>query len=365
MSQDAKTPETPRYGLRRAPLPALPTVHQLVLPTPWEVGPVQIYLVEGDPLTLIDTGVKSPASRAVLEAAFDELGLALEDVRRVVLTHHHGDHLGQAQSLRDAGAELEVWAHADEVAAIEGWSVGSDEDIEATNALFREHGVPGDLLDRQAEMRRRWRTEDPPLCEATRVDRVVREGDRIPFKAFELEVIHAPGHTEGHLLLHEHDSGTLFTGDHLMGDAVPFTETRVLEGAPDPGDPLARRARFRGLLAYLDSVRRLRSMGRAFRTILPAHGGILASPARVIDDAILFYEVRVQRVERALAKLGAGGGTAWQIWQALFPKADPVTQMRTRMLMVIGALDVLEHEGRVATRRAGSEAAPVLVHALR
>lgn len=100
----------------------MPRLQQLVLPTPWEVGPVQIYVVLGDPLTLIDTGVKSPASRAALEAAFDALGHGLEEVERVILTHHHGDHLGQAQSLRGAGAELEVWAHEIEAPTIEAWS---------------------------------------------------------------------------------------------------------------------------------------------------------------------------------------------------------------------------------------------------
>jgi glyoxylase-like metal-dependent hydrolase (beta-lactamase superfamily II) len=358
VNQDPSSPAAVRYGLHRAPLPALPRVHQIVLPTPWEVGPVQIYLVEGEPLTLIDTGVKSPASRAALEAAFDELGLAVDEVRRVVLTHHHGDHLGQAQSLRDAGASLEVWAHVDEAPSIERWSVGSESDIEGTNALFREHGVPDELLGRQAALRRRWRSEEPPLCEATRVDRVLRDGDRVPFKDFELRVIHAPGHTAGHILLHEAESGTLFTGDHLMGDAVPFTETYTVDGAPDAADALARRPRFHGLLAYLRSVRALRH--ERFRTILPAHGGILDHPQRTIEEAILFYEVRLQRVERALAKLGAAGGSGWQVWQALFPKADPLTQMRTRMLMVIGALDALEDAGRVRARRGEGG---VLLHA--
>jgi glyoxylase-like metal-dependent hydrolase (beta-lactamase superfamily II) len=343
--------DPPRTLLRRAPVPELPSVHQIVLPTPWEVGPVQIYLIEGDPLTLIDTGVKSPRSRAALEAAFDALGLGLEDVRRVILTHHHGDHLGQAQTLRDAGAELEVLAHETEVASIEAFSEDREEDIDATSALFREHGVPDTLLARQAEMRRRWMADDPPLCEATHVDRALRDGDPVAFKEFELAVIHAPGHTAGHLLLHEPRTQTLITGDHLMGDAVPFTETYYEAGAPDPTDPLARRPRFRGLPAYLSSVRSLR--GRPFRTILPAHGGVIDRPARAIDDAILFYEVRVQRVERALEKLGAGRQdvTAWSVWESLFPKADPLTQMRTRMLMVIGALDVLEDAGRVQALR--------------
>jgi glyoxylase-like metal-dependent hydrolase (beta-lactamase superfamily II) len=340
-----------RYGLQRQPIPALPGLHQIILPTPWEVGPVQIYLVLGDPITLIDTGVRTAQSRAALGAALDQLGLAVEDVRRVVVTHYHGDHLGQAQWLREAGAEIEVWAHADEAPWIEHWPAGSDEEIEQTNALFREHGVPADLLERQTAQRLRWRSEEPALCESTRVDRVVRDGDEIPFKDFAMRVIHAPGHTAGHILLHEEESGAVLTGDHLMGDAVPFTETFYLDGAPDPRDPLARRPRFRGLLAYLRSVRGLRVRG--FRTILPAHGGILDHPQRAIEEAILFYDVRVQRVERALAKHGAAGATAWEIWQALFPKADPLTQMRTRMTMVIGALDVLEDADRAVARRRG------------
>ncbi len=342
--------DAPRYGLRRSPVPELPSLHQIVLPTPWEVGPVQIYLVDGDPLTLIDTGVKSAPSKAALEAAFDALGVGSEEIRRVILTHHHGDHLGQAQGLRDAGADLEVLAHEAEIQSIEQFSEDREEDIAATNALFGEYGVPEELLARQTEMRRRWLREGPPLCEPTRVDRALRAGDRIGFKEFELEVIHAPGHTAGHLLLHEPRTRTLLTGDHLMGDAVPFTETWYETGTPDPRDPLARRPRFRGLPSYLASVRSLR--GGAFRTVLPAHGGILERPARVIDDAILFYEVRVQRIERALGKLGtSGGATGWEIWQSLFPKADPVTQMRTRMLMVIGGLDVLEDAGRAAPGR--------------
>jgi len=348
MSDAGRGDPTP-LGVRRAPVAALPALHQIVLPTPWQVGPVQVYVVEGDPLTLVDTGVRTPESRAVLESAFDSLGLGLEDVQRIVLTHYHGDHLGQAEQLRRA-ASLEVWAHEDEAEMCELFSAERDERIEDTEALFREYGVPDDLVARQTAMRRRFVAEDP-LCDATRVDRRLRSGDHIPFKDFELEVIHAPGHTAGHLLLYEEASGTLLTGDHIMGNAVPFTDNYYLEDPPDPADRLGRRPRFRGLPRYLESLRRLR--GGAVRTILPAHGGVLERPARAIDDALLFYEVRVQRIDRALRRLAraGGGATAWEIWQALFPKADAVTEMRTRMLMVIGALDLLEDEGRVEVRR--------------
>ncbi|MDJ0867034.1 MAG: MBL fold metallo-hydrolase [Myxococcota bacterium] len=341
--------------LRRSPVLALPRLHQLVLPTPWEVGPVQIYAVEGDPLTLIDTGVMTPPSWAALGAGLEAIGASPGEVKRVVLTHYHTDHMGQVQSLRDAGADLELAVHEDDADAVEGYTPARDERIDTTNALFREHGVPDALLARQGERLRRMVADEPPLACATRVDRRLRDGDRVSFKDFELEVIHGAGHTAGHLLLHEEASGALLTGDHLMGHSVPFTESYYLEGAPDPADPLARRPRFRGLPAYLRSLRRLR--GGSFRTILPAHGGIVARPARAIDEALLFYEVRVQRVERAARKLAAarGAATAWEIWQAVFPKADPLTQMRTRMLMVIGALDVLEEAGVFEMRRREDE----------
>jgi glyoxylase-like metal-dependent hydrolase (beta-lactamase superfamily II) len=179
----------------------------------------------------------------------------------------------------------------------------------------------------------------------------LRDGDRVAFKDFELEVIHSPGHTAGHIVLAEAQTGTLLTGDHLMGNAVPFTESFYTPGLPAAADPLARKPRFRGLPAYLASLRRLRSGNH--RCILPAHGGILDRPARVIEEALLFYDVRVQRAERALQR-GAGergSANAWELWQLLFPKLDPETQMRTRMVMVIGALDVLEDAGRVRVLR--------------
>jgi glyoxylase-like metal-dependent hydrolase (beta-lactamase superfamily II) len=342
----------PSQVLRRSPVPELPKLHQIVLPTPWEVGPVQVYLVDGDPLTLIDTGVARPESRRALEAAFDALGLALDEVRRVVLTHHHTDHMGQVQTLRDAGADLELHVHTDDADDVELYSMERDERIEDGNELFREYGVPEDLLARQAAQIRSWIDSEPPLCAPTRVERRLRDGDRLEFKDFELEVIHAPGHTAGHLLLHEPVSGTLLTGDHIMGRAVPFTESYFASDRPDPGDPLQRRPRFRGLPSYLESLASLR--GRAFRWILPAHGGILDRPARAIEEAQLFYEVRIQRIERALARAAESAGgwaSAWEVWRLLFPTLDPVTQMRTRMMMVVGGLDVLEQRGRVEIRR--------------
>jgi glyoxylase-like metal-dependent hydrolase (beta-lactamase superfamily II) len=345
--------------VRRAPVPDFPDIHQIVLPTPWEVGAVQVYLIEGDPLTLIDTGVKTAASFQTLRAAFDELGHGLDEVERIILTHYHEDHLGQAETIRNAGAKLEVWAHAAEVPIIEGWTPERQEKLDETNTLLSEYGVPDELIERQTHGLRELLKNAPPVSAATSVERVLRDGDRIPFKGYDLRAIHAPGHTAGHLLLHEERSRVLISGDHIMGDAVPYTENYYVEGPPAPTDLLARRPRFSGLTRYLHSTRRLRR--QSYSAILPAHGGVIERPDRYIEDALLFYDVRVQRIERGLRRLAAMGQevTGWDLWKALFPNQDPVEEMRTRMLMVIGALDELEAQGICTTSRRSDG---VLVH---
>jgi glyoxylase-like metal-dependent hydrolase (beta-lactamase superfamily II) len=231
----------------------------------------------------------------------------------------------------------------------ERFSAERDENIEGTDRLFRDFGVPPELRARQRTLREGYVRQDP-LCDATRIDRRLRGGDAVSFKGFALQVIHAPGHTAGHCLYHEPDSGALFTGDHLMGNAVPYTDNFLQGAPPDPRDPLRRPSRFKGLPLYLAGLRALRR--QRFRMLLPAHGGVLERPGRTIDEALLFYEVRIQRIERALRAAAAARGwaSAWELWERLFPQADPVTQMRTRMYMVIGALDLLEAEGRAETR---------------
>lgn len=337
--------------LRKSPVPGLPRLHQVVLPTPLPLGSVQIHVVESDPLTLIDVGLDTPESLSALESALDELGAAVEDVQRVVLTHYHRDHMGLVQTLRERGVSLEVWAHVDDVAMIESFSLERCTRIDASGELLCEYGVPPDLVGLQAEQLRRWLRDEPPRCRPTHVDRRVRAGERIPFKDFELEVIHAPGHTAGHILLHEPESGALITGDHVMVGTAPTIDTYYLDEPPDPGDPLGRIPRFQGLPEYLRSTRSLR--GKGFSHLLSAQGEARATPERIIRNAILYYEVRVQQIERGLRRLDAMGQvvTGYELWQALFATLDPVTEMRPRMPIVIGALDILEAAGTCRTTR--------------
>src|SRR5262249_12952443 len=81
------------------------------LPTPFYIGPVNVYLIAEDPVTLIDTGPKTQEAVAALRAGLRAAGLNVEDIRRIVLTHAHEDHCGLARSLRDEAKNADVLVH--------------------------------------------------------------------------------------------------------------------------------------------------------------------------------------------------------------------------------------------------------------
>src|SRR5712691_11715738 len=116
------------------------------LPTPFYIGPVNVYLIAEDPITLIDTGPKTKEATEALREALRKARVRVSDIRRIVLTHAHEDHCGLARSLRDEAKDAEVLVHAWE----SGHRVGRLE-YEAHRALLARAGVP----DTQIEVMRR------------------------------------------------------------------------------------------------------------------------------------------------------------------------------------------------------------------
>ena len=346
-------------SLTCSPVSERPYIHQIVLPlsgasangTSATPPYVQIYLIDSQPLTLIDTGPRTAPSRARLEAALEEFGFGLADIERVVVTHAHRDHMGLVQSIREAGANLECLVHEADAPVVESFSETTRLRMAEMVPLFREYGVPEELVQR---MHAEWAGSlvvEEAEGEATTVDRVLREGDRIEWKDFAFDVRHSPGHTPGHIVLEDEALGLLFTGDQIMGQAIPYAENFYKDELPAPGDPLRRRPRFRGLVELRQSLRRLR--GRPYKIFMPSYGGVIRRTDRAVRDTLLHYDVRIQRIDRGLRHLAAMGQdvTAFEIWKALFPADEPLGEMRSQLLLVIGALDCLEDDGMLVTER--------------
>ncbi len=69
-------------------------IHRMEIPVPFAVETVNVFLVEGETLTLIDTGTNTEEARNALESQLGALGHTIEDIETVVITHHHADHCG-------------------------------------------------------------------------------------------------------------------------------------------------------------------------------------------------------------------------------------------------------------------------------
>src|SRR5919206_954561 len=117
------------------------------LPTPFYVGPVNVYLVAEEPVTLIDTGPKTKEALEALKEGLRRARFRVQDIRRIVLTHAHEDHCGLAKSLRDEAKDAEVLVH--------GWETGHRQgrlEYEEHRALLLKAGVPPEEIEAMRRM---------------------------------------------------------------------------------------------------------------------------------------------------------------------------------------------------------------------
>jgi glyoxylase-like metal-dependent hydrolase (beta-lactamase superfamily II) len=155
----------------------------------------------------------------------------------------------------------------------------------------------------------------------------IRDGDLVSAGPAALSVVAAPGHTPDHLTFHETRSGSLFTGDAVLGRG-----TSVID--PPEGD----------LAAYLRTLRRLRELSP--RTIYPGHGPVVLRAVAKLDE---YLEHRAMREEQVLAALADGWRSPEELVAEIYADHPPeVHELAARS--VLAHLLKLEVEGRADKR---------------
>jgi glyoxylase-like metal-dependent hydrolase (beta-lactamase superfamily II) len=184
---------------------------QIELPTPFRVGTVNAWLLEGSPLTLVDSGPLWQASLTALEQGLAARGHRIEDIELVVLTHQHCDHVGLAAQIRArSGATIAglpqlaefVGAWTESTAAEDAFAVG----------VMHRYGTDEDRV----EAIRRISESYWGYAETVQVDRLIEEGDELEAGSRVLRVLTRPGHSPTDTVLVEESTGVGFTGDHLL-----------------------------------------------------------------------------------------------------------------------------------------------------
>lgn len=158
---------------------------------------VYAYVIEGERLCLIDTGVAG--SEKDISIALQKLNKKLSDVDIIILTHSHPDHIGAA-SLIQRLSRAKVWAHANERVWIE--------DIDRQG---KERPVPG-----FAEL----------VAGSVTLDRLLTDGDMLSLgEGLTFRALHTPGHSSGSISLLSEENGILFSGDLIpQPDSMPIYE---------------------------------------------------------------------------------------------------------------------------------------------
>ena len=316
--------------------PTIPDyLHTISLPTPFPVGPVNVYLAEGEPLTLVDAGPRYDPAREALEVALAGHGYRVADLRRIVLTHAHPDHCGLAAELaRVSGAE--VLTHATNLP----WLAddASTHSLAFYGEVMRWAGVPVEPLMGLARMQR----STDRYAEPVTPDHTLADGDVLWLGGEDWQVLHTPGHAGGLICLYQPQRRLLISSDHLLRDI----SSNPLVEPPAPGEAeLPRR-----LVEYMAQLRRVAELDVALA--LPGHGLPITNHRALIRERLAFHEERSRRV---LEALDDDTLTVHEIASALFPALDPINYFLA-ISEVIGHLQWLEVEGRVTCAERGGVA---------
>lgn len=302
-------------------------IHKLTLPTGMPVGPVNVYLVAGEQLTLIDTGPRSEETFRVLEQEAAAHGYALSDLKRILITHTHPDHFGLVRRLVDlSGAE--IWTHPYNA----GWFNALDTMIERrgafTQQVFQQAGVPETIVQEMAQGGRRFGR----MFEAAPASHWLQEGDTFELGGLPWQVLHTPGHASGHISFYEPRSQQMIAGDHLIKH---ISSNPMLEGPRIEGQP-----RDKALMQYLESMRRVAQMDVSVG--YSGHGDDITGHRELIEQRLAFHESRVEHIFNLVAERPR---TAYELMRELFPRLTDF-EIYLGLSEVIGHLDILEVQGR-------------------
>jgi len=303
-------------------------IHRVPLPTPFLVGRVNCYLIEDDPLTLIDTGPNSGKALDDLELALAARGHRIDDLELIVITHQHLDHVGLLDILvRRSGAEVAALDLL--VPYLAAFSDSMDGDDRFAETLMRSHGVPGDVVVALRAVSSAFRAWG---CSA-QVTKPLRDGDQLVLRDRTLRVLHRPGHSPSDTLFFDERRGILLAGDHLIAhiSSNPFV-SRPLGADPDVERP-------RALITYIESMRATRELAAGLT--LPGHGDPILDHRTLIDQR---FAMHARRARKMLKLLRERPQSAYELAQAMWGNAA-VTQAYLTLSEVLGHMDVLVRDG--------------------
>ena len=300
-------------------------VMKITLPTPFPVGDVNAYLIKGDRLTLIDTGVKTKESWHSFSKQLNDYGYTPNDIEQIIITHHHPDHVGMLDYF---DRELPVYGHPFNKPWLNKDPQFMQNQMDFFKRLLLQFGLNDSFFPYIEKI------NDTLTFSCNReLKYFVEEGTTIAGLLGWI-VLETPGHAQSHIVLYHEKSGVLIGGDLLLKDISPnpLLEPPMAKDIIDRPKPQ---------LQLNESLTRL--LQWPISAVYPGHGEVITDVHHLIT-----YRLKKQR-ERAdlvLEFLKNKPMTAFDVSKTLFPTVY-VKQLMLTLSETVGQLDYLQEIGQI------------------
>jgi glyoxylase-like metal-dependent hydrolase (beta-lactamase superfamily II) len=276
-------------------------IYKIELPVPFPIKTSNVYFIDEPPKTLVDTGIKTEESFEALNKALEEIGTSVTSVERILITHCHIDHYGQAKKL-SALSGASIFIHPKEYGRMRSFI----HIFGFLKLILLRNGAPEALVNEIIHHVESGQKLSDPLEEAF----FLEDGDAIQFQSMRWKTIHCPGHSPGLICFHWPQKRILFAGDHLLKEITPNPTLNV----PEYGPPF----QYPSLKQYLASLEKIEKLDVSL--LLPGHGEEVRDPKGLIKK---IFDHHRERVNHVLSSLSRGEKTPFEIAMDLFPGLPP------------------------------------------
>ena len=329
-SLDYPFPEVPAPGNTQE---VAPGIHWLSMPLPFKLDHINLWLLEdGDGWTIVDTGIGDVRTRMLWE----KLLVQKADIKRVIVTHYHPDHAGNAAWLcKRFGVGL--WMTQGEyLTAHAVRSAGAGYTTDAVLEVFRRNGLDEERSAGMSALRGNNRYAEL-VPEFPLSYRRIIEGDRVRIGTHDWRAIVGHGHAPEHLSLYCEALNVVIAGDMLLSTI----STNVSVWSIDPeGDPLR---------LFLESVARYRDLPSGV-LVLPSHGKPFRGAHTRVAQLEQHHRERFGELLQALNEPKSAG----ELLGVLFRRPLDAHQTFFAMGEAIAHLHYLYYAGK-ARRAAGND----------
>ncbi|HXH03848.1 MAG TPA: MBL fold metallo-hydrolase [Candidatus Competibacteraceae bacterium] len=315
-------------------LELLPGIHWLRMPLPFALDHINLWLLaDGESWVAVDTGLGTPAVQELWQRLSAGV-MAGRPLSRVLVTHYHPDHLGNAAWLAQRFAAPVLMSAGEFLTAHLMWQAAGPWDGSGLATLFRGHGLAEPALQAILGRGNVYRRGVPELPAGFR--RLI-DGDELDIGGRRWRVLVGYGHAPEHVSLYCAEAGVLISGDQVL----PRISTNVSVWPSEPeGDPLGR---------YLDSLERLYALPAA-TLVLPSHGRPFRGLHARLEQLREHHQERLAALERECASPRC----AAELLDVLFGRTLDTHQLFFAMGEAIAHLHYLQQRGRLQRQADGS-----------